>query len=93
MYLASSISLACLETLVHLSGGAALPLNRYLIRIDVPADLWASRTVFDETANSGWDSEPAGVVSLDWGPKWAQAKTALLRLRRPTPKTSPRRKK
>jgi RES domain-containing protein len=78
MYLASSISLACLETLVHLSGGAALPLNRYLIRVDVPPDLWAQRTVFDETANMGWNSEPAGVVSLDWGTKWAHTKTALL---------------
>lgn len=78
MYLSSSISLACLETLVHLSGGIALPLNRHLIRVEIAADLWTQRTVFDETANIGWDSEPAGVVSLDWGTKWAQAKTALL---------------
>jgi len=78
VYLSPSISLACLETLVHLSGGATLPLNRYLIRVAVPEDLWGQRVVFDGDANVGWDAEPAGLVSLQWGTNWAQSNTGLL---------------
>jgi RES domain-containing protein len=78
IYASSSIALACLETLVHLGGGHALPLNRYLVRIDVPDEPWASRTVFDATAHVGWDAEPPGLVSLDWGTQWAQGVAALL---------------
>jgi RES domain-containing protein len=78
VYLSPSISLACLETLVHLSGGATLPLNRYLIRVEVPEDLWERRAVFDRDANVGWDAEPAGIVSRDWGTNWAQSNAGLL---------------
>ncbi|HVS77374.1 MAG TPA: RES family NAD+ phosphorylase, partial [Steroidobacteraceae bacterium] len=31
LYCSSTIALACLETLVHLSGGDPVPLNRYLV--------------------------------------------------------------
>ena len=44
LYTASSASLACLETVVHLNGGG-LPLNRFLVEIDVPDDVWAAREV------------------------------------------------
>jgi RES domain-containing protein len=36
IYAADSIALACLETVVQLSGADPLPLNRYLIKIDIP---------------------------------------------------------
>lgn len=78
IYASTSIALACLETLVHLGGGGSLPLNRYLIRIDVPEGLWNSRTLFDSAAHVGWDAEAAGLVSLDWGTHWAQSARALL---------------
>jgi RES domain-containing protein len=78
VYCASSISLACLETLVHLAGAVPLPLNRYLVRIPVSPAAWRKRTVFDPTANVGWDAEPPGLVSFDWGTHWAKSLSSLL---------------
>jgi hypothetical protein len=40
IYASCSIALAYLETIVHLGGLESLPLNRYLIRIDVPGATW-----------------------------------------------------
>jgi RES domain-containing protein len=78
VYAAESIALAALETIVHLTGGMALPLNRILVRIDVPDDVWAARAVFDHAAGVGWDVEPPGIVSLDWGDAWAADAATLL---------------
>lgn len=77
VYASSSRALACLETLVHLNSGD-LPLNRYLVEIRVPASSWARRTSFDAAAGVGWDAEPAGMVSLEWGAAWAAAGATLL---------------
>ena len=77
IYASTSIALACLETLVHLDGGRSLPLNRYLVQFDVPEAAWNARTRFNAAANVGWDAEPAGLVSLDWGTQWAQSNAAL----------------
>src|ERR1700694_995034 len=63
----SSIALAYLETMVHLSGLEPLPLNRYLIKIEIPGAAWKARTVFDAARREGWDALPAGLKSLDWG--------------------------
>lgn len=71
-------ALACLESVVHLSSGDALPLNRYLVQITIPLALWDSRIVFTPEHYVGWDAEPAGKVSIDWGNGWVQAKTGLL---------------
>jgi len=76
LYASPSVALACLETLVHL--GDPLPLNRYLVQIDVPEAAWNARTRFNAAAHVGWDAEPAGLVSLDWGSQWAQSLTALI---------------
>ncbi len=78
LYASSSRALACLETVVHLGGGVALPLNRYLVRIDIPAALWATRTVFDANQHVGWDALPAGRVSIAWGTAWAARGDSLL---------------
>jgi RES domain-containing protein len=78
VYTSSSIALACLENLVHLGGGDPLPLNRYLVQIDIPEAVWDARTRFDAATHVGWDAEPAGLVSLDWGTQWAQSLTALV---------------
>ncbi len=78
VYASTSRALACLETVVHLNGGDPLPLNRYLVRIVLPETSWAARTVFDSGANVGWDAEPAGRVSLDWGSAWLQRADSLL---------------
>ena len=70
VYAASTRALACLETIVHLGGGS-LPLNRYLVRLDIPDELWARRQGLNETtAPVGWDALPIGKVSLDIGDQW-----------------------
>lgn len=80
LYCAESRALACLETMVHLNAGG-LPLNRYLVEIEVPDDAWAAARV--ESAASlkvGWDAAPAGRVSIDFGSDWARSKSSLLLL-------------
>ncbi|HTU12313.1 MAG TPA: RES family NAD+ phosphorylase [Allosphingosinicella sp.] len=78
LYCSESRALACLETLVHLNAGG-LPLNRYLVEIIVPDDVWAARQI--ETAASlkvGWDAEPAGRVGIGFGTDWVSRKHSLL---------------
>jgi RES domain-containing protein len=78
LYSAGSIALACLETLVHLRFGD-LPLNRYLVAIEVPEDVWLAAATFTGTgAHVGWDAIPHGKVSLDAGEKWLSGKFSLL---------------
>ena len=58
LYTSASIALACLETLVHL-GAAGLPLNRYLVRVDVDDPIWAARQSLAPTSLPvGWDAIP-----------------------------------
>lgn len=78
VYTSVTQALACLETLVHLNA-SGLPLNRYLVRIDVPDDIWASAQ--RETAASlpvGWEAEPAGKVSIDFGSQWIASRGSCL---------------
>lgn len=76
VYASGSQALACLEALVHIE--VPLPLNRYLVRIDVPGDAWNARAVFDPATGIGWDAEPAGQVSIEWGAAWLSAGRSLL---------------
>jgi RES domain-containing protein len=78
IYASYSIALAYLETLVHLGGLESLPLNRYLIRIDIPTAAWKARTIFHAATHVGWDALPAGLVSLDWGTDWARSSKSLV---------------
>jgi RES domain-containing protein len=79
VYTASSAALACLETVVHLNAGD-LPLNRFLVRIEVPDALWQVRqTLAPADLPVGWSAVPEGKVSLDAGDRWLkEASTALL---------------
>jgi RES domain-containing protein len=80
LYCAESRALACLETMVHLNA-SGLPLNRYLVEIEVPDDAWtAARVESPATLKVGWDAAPAGRVSIDLGSDWARSKSALLLL-------------
>jgi RES domain-containing protein len=70
LYCASSVSLACLETMVHLGAGG-LPLNRYLVSIGIPEDVWKRREEYLLGGLPvGWDAAPPGKVSLDCGDEW-----------------------
>jgi RES domain-containing protein len=73
LYTSTSVALACLETVVHSKLGS-LPMNRFLVRIDLPLDAWMARD--EHTARSlpvGWDALPEGRVSLDLGDAWLAA--------------------
>ena len=75
-YTSTNIALACLETVVHLID-EGLPLNRYLVQIEVPDEVWDMRLTLKLAV--GWDAQPAGKVSLDAGDEWlALGKSALL---------------
>ena len=77
VYASTSRALACLETLVHL-GSSALPLNRYLVEIQVPAPVWSQAVPAPSESLMGWDALPAGRVSLSWGTDWATSGASLL---------------
>lgn len=77
LYSSTSRALACLETVVHLTDDA-LPLNRYLVKVVVPADVWANAVELNPNDLVGWDAEPVGRASLDWGTAWAESKSSLL---------------
>jgi RES domain-containing protein len=79
VYTSETRALACLETVVHLNAGG-LPFNRYLVEITVPDEMWANARI--ETPGRlrvGWDSEPAGRVSIEFGSAWVRSgRSALL---------------
>jgi len=79
VYASENRALACLETVVHLKAGS-LPLNRYLVEIAIPDELWASAELLHPTVMPvGWDAEPAGRASLRYGTDWIYSRrTALL---------------
>lgn len=78
IYTSTSQALACLETMAHLDSGRSLPLNRYLVRFDVPQVAWAARTTFDPTRHVGWDALPPARVSVDWGTRWARDRASAI---------------
>jgi RES domain-containing protein len=77
VYASGSIALACLETIVHLRAGD-LPLNRYLVQIEIPDDVWAAAVQFDAPTNVGWDAIPAGKVSVHAGETWSTSRSSTL---------------
>lgn len=74
-YSSVNIALAVHETVAHLRSGG-IPLNRYLVRIDVPDDVWAARQVL--TPPVGWDALPAGMISVQAGEAWLLTKPSVL---------------
>ena len=79
VYSSPNIGLAVLETLVHI-GTHSLPLNRYLIRIDIPDEVFNEAT---EIARPpvGWDAQPAGLTSIEVGETWVRSGvSAILRV-------------
>ncbi len=78
IYASMSRALACLETVVQFGGSDTLPLNRYLVEIKIPADLWTARRMLHPAQHVGWDAQPPGKVSMDWGTAWIQATTTVL---------------
>lgn len=77
LYAASSRALACLETVVHFNAGD-LPLNRYLVALDISDDLMAAAVRFDPVTHVGWDAIPEGMVSMDAGEAWVRGGTSAV---------------
>jgi RES domain-containing protein len=77
LYTSRSRALACLETVVHFDA-QELPLNRYLVEIRVPVAAWDQRAIMTSPPPVGWDAEPPGLVSLDWGATWVAGNASLL---------------
>ncbi|MGE3875328.1 MAG: RES family NAD+ phosphorylase [Parvibaculaceae bacterium] len=78
VYAAPSIALAVLETVAHLNDGG-LPLNRYVVRIEVPNAEWNRRTVWTrEDLPGGWDAIPASIVAAGIGAAWYESGASLL---------------
>jgi RES domain-containing protein len=76
LYCAENIALATLETLSYLRAGA-LPFNRFLVRIDIPAALWAAREVLAPLPG-GWDAVPSGRASRAAGDAWCAGRRSAL---------------
>lgn len=73
VYAATSIALATLETAAHVDPGG-LPLNRFLIELEIPDDVWASRVQFTvEGLPCAWNAVPAGRASVQVGSQWLQS--------------------
>jgi RES domain-containing protein len=78
IYTSSTRALSCLETVVHLNAGG-LPLNRYLVEVTIPDDLWASaQTTSSTSLPVGWDAEPAGRASIEFGTNWIRSGASAL---------------
>jgi len=70
LYAAPTIAIAVLETAAHIDD-SGLPLNRYLVQIEVPDDVWAVRDVMDVSKLPvSWAAIPAGRVSVEAGSSW-----------------------
>lgn len=80
IYTSTSIALACLETVVHVTGDQGLPLRRWLVAIDIPAEHWQQRLCLEPAELPGWDATPAERSSRSWGDRWLQGQSSLIAL-------------
>ncbi len=70
VYCAPARSMAVLETAAHIDSGG-FPLNRFLVSIQVPEDLWLRREIVDPALlDPQWSAIPAGLVSVNFGTRW-----------------------
>ncbi len=70
VYAAPTIAIAVLETAAHIDD-AGLPLNRFLVRMDVPEHVWKQREEVLTTALPiTWSAIPAGQGSIRFGSDW-----------------------
>lgn len=78
LYTAPTIAMAVLETAAHLDD-AGLPLNRFLVRFDVPDKIWNARTTLHADAlPATWSAIPAGRASVGLGSRWLKEGAAAL---------------
>lgn len=78
LYTATSIALAVLETSARVDP-AGWPTNRFVVTIELPPRMWQARQIvaLDELPG-GWDSIPAGAVSVEIGASWLASNSSAL---------------
>ncbi|MBA3775068.1 MAG: RES family NAD+ phosphorylase [Betaproteobacteria bacterium] len=70
VYCAPTIAMAVLETAAHVDD-SGLPLNRFLVAIEVPDGVWARREEVDVAKlPPTWAAIPAGRASVRSGSAW-----------------------
>ena len=70
VYTATTLAIAVLETASHIQD-AGLPLNRFVIELAVPEEVWALRQALKpEDLSPSWASIPAGRASIEAGSTW-----------------------
>lgn len=70
VYCSPSIAIAVLETAAHIND-AGLPMNRFLIEIHVPKEIWDLHEVAKlSSLPNTWAAIPAGSASAKFGSKW-----------------------
>ena len=80
VYTAPTIAIAVLETAAHIDD-AGLPLNRFLVRIDVSEAVWKKREVVDASALPvTWSAIPAGRGSVKFGSDWIASRRSPILL-------------
>lgn len=78
VYASPTVALAMLETAAHINA-MGLPLNRFLVALEIPDDLWAQRQQI--TAGElpvGWAAIPAGLISVEIGAQWLSRQSSLV---------------
>jgi RES domain-containing protein len=80
VYCAPTIAMAVLETAAHVDD-AGLPLNRYLVEMDVPDAAWARREEVEVAKlPPTWDAIPAGRANVKFGSEWLGALRSVVLL-------------
>jgi RES domain-containing protein len=80
VYAALSVGVAVLETAAHIND-RGLPLNRFVVRINVPDSVWNARQARDVSAlPSAWAAIPAGAASVKVGSDWLFALSSAILL-------------
>ena len=70
VYTATTLAIAILETASHIDD-AGLPLNRFVIELAVPNDVWAlHQALKPQDLSPSWASIPAGRASIEVGCAW-----------------------
>src|SRR5205814_9569029 len=79
VYCAPTIAIAVLETAAHVDD-SGLPLNKYVVEIQVPDTVWALREeLVLKTLPPTWGAIPAGAASVEIGSRWLSSlKSPLL---------------
>ncbi|MFT4103638.1 MAG: RES family NAD+ phosphorylase [Burkholderiaceae bacterium] len=70
VYCAPTRAIAVLETAAHIDD-SGLPLNRFVVEIDVPDEVWALHEVINpDSLPPTWSAIPAGRASVNVGSAW-----------------------